>query len=416
MREQKKSVLIVGAGASGLTAALTAARGGCGVTLVDRNQRPGRKLSATGNGKCNFTNAAMHPDDYHGDSPEGIRQVIGGFGTREAVALFRSIGIEPVEKNGYYYPASMQASSVCQAFRMELDRAGVRWITETAAVRAERRGKKFFLTLRGKDGAERMETADALILSCGSPAGVSVPGKEKPVTGYDLARQLGHHIEPVRPALCGLHCADFPREWTGVRQQGRITLRAETGESLSETGELQLTEYGISGIPAFQVSRLASLACSEGKKVTAVLNFCPDLSREELLAFLEDRRRRFPSRTASELLCGIFPAKLIAGLCHRAGFSGEEVPAGAGQLERLAGEIRHTQVRVTGTNPLSQAQCAAGGILLSEMDPASMQSRLMPGLFVTGEMLNADGICGGYNLQWAWATGVLAGRAVRGKQ
>ena len=150
--------------------------------------------------------------------------------------------------------------------------------------------------------------------------------------------------------------------------------------------------------------------------MTAVLNFCPDLSREELLAFLEDRRRRFPSRTASELLCGIFPAKLIAGLCHRAGFSGEEVPAGAGQLERLAGEIRHTQVRVTGTNPLSQAQCAAGGILLSEMDPASMQSRLMPGLFVTGEMLNADGICGGYNLQWAWATGVLAGRAVRGKQ
>ncbi|MGI6106357.1 MAG: aminoacetone oxidase family FAD-binding enzyme [Lachnospiraceae bacterium] len=410
----RRSVTVIGAGASGMTAALTAARGGCQVTIIDRNQRPGKKLSATGNGKCNFTNAEMGPERYRGGDPAAIARIIGSFGTSEAVGLFRSLGIEPAVRNGYYYPASLQASSVCQAFSLELKRYGVTVISEVAARSAGRIHGRFCVQYMQKDGTVREAASDALILSCGSPAGVSVPKRAQPVTGYAIAESFGHHLVPVLPSLCGLHCTDFQKEWAGVRQQGRITVRTQKGETASDCGELQLTDYGISGIPVFQVSRLASAALAEGQQVTAELNFRPRETREELRAFLDDRMERFPSRTAAELLCGIFPPRLIQVMVHRAGISPDGRLTDGPRKERLMDAIQKMEIRITGTNPISQAQCAAGGIRLSEIDPGTMESRLVPGLYLTGEMLDADGICGGYNLQWAWATGTLAGRAVSG--
>ncbi len=402
----KKEIIVVGAGASGMTAAIQAAKKGCHVCLLDSNDRPGKKILATGNGKCNFTNQYMKLHCFRSEMMKEVDQVLSQFGTEETLAFMKSLGIEPMEKNGYYYPASGQAASVAEVLAMELRhlQAEIRCGEKVISVLK----KKGHFLVTSVDAAQKKHeyTADAVILSCGSKAGLPTA---KAADGYELATSFGHSMTKLAPALTGIRCqAGWLKAWSGVRTEGSVSIYDGKKLLATDTGELQLTDYGISGIPVFQVSRYAALALERGRTVTAKLDFFPSKGKEALLQMLLDRKRRMAYKTYRELLIGLIPEKMISVFLTQAGLKEKDKP---GDLTVLADCMKCMKLPIQAVNPMNQAQVCAGGITLCEINCETMESRLVKGLYMTGEMLDVDGICGGYNLQWAWATGMIAGKS-----
>ena len=236
-------------------------------------------------------------------------------------------------------------------------------------------------------------------------------------SGYQLAKLLGHRIVPVLPALVQLRCAEkFYKSISGVRVQGTVEIYADDIFLASDTGEIQLTNYGISGIPVFQVSRYAAKALYQKQLVTAVLNFMPDMNKDEFLSFLQERITLCPHKTLDEFFTGIFPKKLcelwirlsrLPKEMRVADLSGE-------QLEKLVLLIQHLRTHIIETNAFEQAQICCGGVDTTEINPDTLESNYVPGIYFAGELLDVDGICGGYNLQWAWSSGFVAGKEAVG--
>jgi predicted Rossmann fold flavoprotein len=400
-----KQIIVIGGGASGMMAAIAAAREGAAVTILEHRDRVGKKILSTGNGRCNFTNTIQTPDCYHSEDPEFPWKVIRQFDMQDTVSFFRELGVCARDRNGYLYPGSEQASAVLDVLRMELNRLDVRVVTGADCMQICPGRKIKVLTNSGR------YTADAVILACGSRA-ASATGSDG--SGYTLAKQMGHRIIPVLPALVQLRCREpWYKSVAGVRVQGKVSLDVEDSCTAADQGEIQLTNYGISGIPVFQVSRYASKALYENKKVTAVLNFMPDYSEKEFFHFLKERARLRPEKTVEEFLIGLFHKKLcelwiqLGGLDRRKK-SGQLSPK---ELSHLAGLIQNLCTTVTQTNSFEQAQVCCGGVDTREIDPDTMESRLVSGVYFAGELVDVDGRCGGYNLQWAWSSGMLAGRS-----
>ena len=387
-----------------MCAAIAAARQGSPVRLLEQGKIPGKKILATGNGKCNYTNRKMEASCFRSENEAGIGAVLAQYPAPAIVAFFEELGIRPSERNGYFYPASHQASSVRKALELECRHLGVEICTEVRAETVRFRKGRFALeTSRGQMSCRK------LILSCGSCA---APKTGSDGSGYRLAASLGHRIVKPVPALVQLTGEEpFYRDWAGVRVYGKAELYVEGRLAASDCGELQLTKYGISGIPVFQVSRFASRALSEGRKISAALNFFPDDRpddfRKKTAAFLENQSYK----TLADSLCGMLPDKLVLVLLQRSGLSPKcrwkELPRS--RQEKLLALTQNFPVAVTGTKSFEEAQVCAGGVSLAEIRPETMESRLVPGLYLTGELLDADGICGGYNLHWAWSTGLIAG-------
>jgi predicted flavoprotein YhiN len=442
----KRQVVIIGGGASGMVAAIAAARQGARVTVLEHKDTLGKKILSTGNGRCNLTNLYQDPGCYRCSQPGFVQQVTGHFPVADTLKFFEGLGILTRDRNGYVYPYSEQASSVLDALVLELKVLGVRVETgcvvrktgrqeqvqsreqpgkpEQAAGR-EQPGKPEQVQSREPSrnpaaGGFRVETdrgcfrADALVLATGSKA---APATGSDGSGYELAERLGHRIILPLPALVQLHCAGkIFKQVAGVRCQAQVTVRAD-GKALAEdTGELQLTDYGISGIPTFQVSRFASRALEQGKKVEAVVDFFPSWNKGELEGWMDVRRKQFPYRKAGDLMNGVLHRKLSAGLLREAGISLDrqvaEIPEGS--WKRFDGSLKAFRVTVTKTSSFDKAQVCCGGIDTREVNGDTMESRLVPGLYLAGEILDVDGICGGYNLQWAWSSGYVAGRHAGG--
>ena len=280
---KKRQVVIIGAGASGMMAAIMAARNGAAVTVLEQNEKPGKKICATGNGKCNFSNLVMPDDAYRGKHPEFVNHALAQFSVKDTVEFFKKLGIFPLDKNGYLYPRSNQAQSVVDVLCMEASNLGIKIKTneQVIAIETEKNGRNFQVLTKGWH-----YEADALILANGSKAS-SISGSDG--SGYELAESLKHHIIPVYPALTALKCKGPAfKVWAGVRTEGEISLFIDGKFYKSERGELQLTEYGISGIPVFQISTYAIRAVRDGHKAALRINFMPELSEEESAAFLED--------------------------------------------------------------------------------------------------------------------------------
>ena len=461
-------VLIIGGGASGLAAAIEAARGGCSVTVLEQKERPAKKILVTGNGRCNLTNLHMDPETcYRGGDPGFIASVLETVSVKETLAWFGDLGIPTKDRNGYVYPRSDQASAVAEALILEAEHLGVEIVCGVRAesirpegpesgaggflVEAAETGRKDSgaggkaLEAGGKaagaDGKTGGKTARAggkaagaagkaaeaagtagkkaarryrgrcLILSAGSKA---APATGSDGSGYGLAESLGHRVADPLPALVQLVCRGRVfRQLAGIRTEAEVSLLVDGKAAACDRGEVQLTDYGISGIPVFQVSRFASSALHEGRKTEAKLDLLPGQTREEVLSFLQRRRDRLSYRTGEQFLSGLFAGKLGCVLLSAAGIS---LTDQAGQipdrkLERLADQIKGFPAEVSGTKSFEQAQICCGGVLLEQVERTTMESKLHPGLYLTGELLDADGICGGYNLQWAWSTGILAGRS-----
>lgn len=398
-------VIVVGGGASGLMAAVTAASSGAEVTLVEQNDRVGRKILSTGNGRCNYTNLYQDPACYHCENVSFPWKILQQFDVRQTVDFFQQLGIHPKSRNGYLYPNSDQASSVLDVLRMECARSGVEILNERKCM--EICPEKSCFLVKTNSGKLR---ARKVILAAGSKAS-AVSGSDG--TGYTLAKELGHTLIPVLPALVQLRCREsFYKSISGVRVHGQVSILAD-GECIAkDKGEIQLTNYGISGIPVFQVSGAAAKALYCGSTVTAVLDFMPDLEWEEFLQFLDTRVQMRPEKTLEEFFIGLFPKKLCDLWIRLGKFTrGQRVDSIAKtQWKELAQRIKQFGTIVAETNPFEQAQVCRGGVDTREIHPQTLESNLVPGLYFAGELLDVDGLCGGYNLQWAWSSGHVAGR------
>lgn len=399
-------VIIIGAGASGLMAAAVAASKGARVALLEHKDDIGKKILATGNGRCNVTNTDMSVNKFHG-SKALIKNGLSQFNYADTIRFFKELGIPAYDNAGYIYPNSRQAASVVAAFRMELMRFHVdvkTGINITDIKPADDRTGYCIQTDNGSFKSKR------LIIACGLTA--------SPKLGSDgsLFRQieaLGHHIQKPLPALCGFSCDGLNfKKITGVRCDATVASVIDGQMTEQNTGELQLADYGISGIPVFQISSLMSRALNKGQKVEVIIDFLPAFSDDELNGYIKDRSiTTTDNRSLNEMLNGLLNNKLLLELIHKSGVS----PDKKGRLltdddcKSLTRSIKHTAVSVKKPRGLEFAQVCAGGIYTKEIDVRTLESKIHPGLYFCGELLDVDGICGGYNLQWAWTSGYIAG-------
>lgn len=399
-----ETVVIIGGGASGMMAALTAAEdGGRRVVLLERQQRVGRKLLATGNGRCNLTNTGAAAENYHGENADFVRPALEKFPPRAAMDYFASLGLLMTEEyGGRVYPLSNSANSVVDVLRFALDRAGVELRTGVVAREILRADGGYEIKY---DGGSLH--ADWLIVACGGAAGSKLGGVRD---GYELLKPLGHKATALRPSLVQLLTApEYPRALKGVRADCRISLQRGEETLCEGRGELQFTETGVSGPAAFDISRRAA---SEDGKLTLSIDFLRDYPRERVLELLRARRAALPDLPAEELLTGMLHNRLGRMMIKYAGI-GAQAPLRLledEELERVADACRNFRLALLGTEGFDCAQVTAGGIKTGGFDPETLESWFMPRLFVCGELLDVDGDCGGYNLQWAWASGRLAGR------
>ncbi len=407
----KYNVGIIGAGASGLTAAIFAARQGARVLLIEHMDRVGKKILSTGNGRCNLTNLKMEAECYRSNEPGFPMKVIDGFPVEETLSFFEGLGIVFKDRNGYIYPNSDQAASVLDVLREETERLSID-IRLSCSVE-ELSLKKGSFCIRTNQGEFQTER---LILSAGSKA---APSTGSDGSGYELAKKLGHHVIKPLPALVQLRCqGNFYKQLAGIRTEARVELRANGRVLASDKGELQLTDYGLSGIPVFQISRYGARALDEGKRVTVLIDFMPSWPQEECFGRLRKRARFLKEKQAGEFFTGMLNRKLGQVLLKRAGIPAEmKVSELTGkQLERLMLQLKQYEALVMSVNPFANAQVCCGGVDTREIDSSTMESRLKKGLYFTGELLDVDGICGGYNLQFAWSSGAIAGRAAAGRR
>lgn len=404
-----RHVAVIGGGAAGMMAAITAAREGVKVTILEHKDRIGKKILSTGNGRSNFTNTYQTPACYRSDNRDFAWNIIQKFNVEKTISFFKELGIYPKDRNGYLYPYSDQAAAILEVLQIEIAKLDICVMTEINVLDIQPVKRGIRVTTDKKT-----ITVDSVILACGSKA-APVTGSDG--SGYQLAKLLGHRIVPVLPALVQLRCAEkFYKSISGVRVQGTVEIYADDISLASDTGEIQLTNYGISGIPVFQVSRYAAKAIYQKQSVTAVLNFMPDMNKDEFLSFLQERITLCPHKTLDEFFTGIFPKKLcelwirlsrLPKEMRVSDLSGE-------QLEKLVLLIQHLRTHITETNAFEQAQICCGGVDTTEINPDTLESNYVPGIYFAGELLDVDGICGGYNLQWAWSSGFVVGKEAAG--
>lgn len=405
---------IIGGGASGLTAAIAAKRAcpGADIFILEHKDTAGKKILATGNGRCNLTNEQMDAAYFHSNCPGAVKTIIERFGVNDTLSFFSSLGILTRSRGGYIYPRSSQASAVLSAFLTELRYLGVHIYPDTHVTDIVR--KKNGFQIIGKD---KSYAADKVILAAGGRASGAL-GSDG--SGYTLAKKYGHTIEPVVPALVQLKVKNHPfAKAAGVRTDAKVTAIIDGMPVNADTGELQLTAYGISGIPVFQISRYAALALYEGKQVAVEVDFLPDCAREAFSMHMAEQAKRRGYISCAEAMEGIFQKKLVPVLLKQAGIhSGRELSAlNDKEIASIASICKKQRLLITDTNGFEHAQVCAGGVSLSEVASETLESKKQKDLYITGELLDTDGVCGGYNLQWAWATGMLAGtHAAAGKE
>lgn len=400
------NIVVIGGGAAGMTAAITAAGTDKNnkITIIEHGERVGKKILSTGNGKCNLTNLNMSPHCFRCDDMRFVKEVLSQFDEKSTLDFFTNLGVMFKIRDGYVYPYSGQAATILDALRNAVDSLGIKTLNTENVTDIKPLNPGFEIVLN-----DRKIMADKLIIATGSSASNL---KEADDSGYKLVKRLGYRIYKPLPALTGLKSDNkLCKGMAGVRCDGRVSLYVDGVLTATDTGEIQLAEYGISGIPVFQVSRYAARALYEGKKVKAFVDFMPAFSREEIVKSFYDKIKNWPGKSMENQLYGILNKKIADAVIKACGFeSVRNKPLCRDKALIIIDKIKEFEFNIKGTSELEKAQICTGGVLINQIDARTMESKKHKGLYFAGEILDVDGICGGYNLQWAWSTGYIAGR------
>ena len=387
-----------------MTAAICAARNGNKVILIEKNNKLGRKIAASGNGKCNLTNSNIASGFYHDAYKTELEQILESCGLDVILKFMKSIGVQCKEKRGYFYPLSEQAAVVVQMLQAELEHLKVKICMEerVSDVFRETNGTFGIVTDKSKYCSTKV------ILSSG---GIAAPKLGADSFGYQILKKFGHTVIDPVPALVQMVAGErYIKKISGVRTEAKICLKVGK-QCFYEEGEIIFTDNGVSGIPVFQLSRYVTSALNDKKEVVLSVNLIPGCKNEDLEADIPAMIRYNPELPAEYLFRTYCNHKLVYALLCEAGIDAE-MPCKklkSSEVSKLIRSMQNMTLHIVGTNGFEQAQVTCGGIPLDEIKTDSMESKIVPGLYVTGELLDIDGICGGYNLHFAWATGMLAG-------
>ncbi|GMQ60037.1 NAD(P)/FAD-dependent oxidoreductase [Vallitalea sediminicola] len=401
----KNKIIIIGGGASGLVAAIIAARNGAKVTVLERKDRIGKKILATGNGRCNLTNTNCSSSYFHGGNKEFITNILEQFDVDETLEFFDELGIYPITlESGKIYPNSLQASSVLDVLRFEADRLKINIECNEEVTKIERSNNFVIYT------KDKKYYGNKIIIAAG---GKSSPDLGSNGSGFTLAKSLGHTITNPIPSLVQLKSgANFLKQLKGVKINALAKIIDENNEMIrKEYGEILFTEYGISGPPILQISRIASAFLNDNKKVTVDIDFFHKFSNKQLDQIIIKRLTSMPNKTIQDNFIGLINKKLINVIIKESGIVSNKKSADITKDERnnLVDIMKKFTLIITGTNQWNQSQVTAGGIITNEIDMFTLESKKVEDVFLAGEIIDVDGDCGGYNLQWAWSTGVVAG-------
>jgi predicted Rossmann fold flavoprotein len=404
-------IVVVGGGAAGITAAIAARRKGAIVTILERNQRIGRKILTTGNGRCNLTNINISIANYHGSNPRFAYSALARFGVEQTLDFFERLGVaHRVETGGKVFPFSLQASSVLDVLRYELEILGVKVHCGAEVVSVVRSDKMF--TISVKDGG--VFQADRVIIATG---GKAAPQLGSTGSGYALALSFGHSIVEPFPALVQLKLAsNFLKQIKGIKFEGTAEVLLDNKSLQAARGEILFTEYGISGPPILTLSRKAGECLRKNQRPWLKLVLLDTFTAGELEAFLANRFQNNPQKTLVFSFVGFINKQLAPVILKEAGM---DLNKAAGQvtsaeLKKIAHILLDWRLPITGTTSWPAAQVTAGGVDVNDINSKTMESKIVPKLYFAGEVLDIDGDCGGYNLQWAWSSGFIAGESAAG--
>ncbi|OQX75107.1 MAG: hypothetical protein B6D59_00170 [Campylobacteraceae bacterium 4484_4] len=397
-----EKIAIIGAGAAGLVAAITAAKRGREVHLFEKNPQPAKKILASGNGRCNISNTDLTLKHYHGNNPQFVQKALRYFDFQKMQNFFRSIGLLlQVKSDGRAYPLSNEARSVYDLLIMQARLSGVVIHTGRKITQTERNADTGTFILDGIPFSK-------LLIATGSPAAPQLGADN---SGLDLARNLGHTILPCYPTLVGLHLqSPSLSRVAGVKHHAKITLLIEGKKEYDTSGDILFTRYGISGFGILDISTYASAALLRGHNITLSLDMLPEFDRNGLVSQLSSLAKALPDYPVTTLLEGILPSKIVSPLLQSAGVSAD-LPARSltpKAIRALAHTIHNWRFRVTDTHGYKHAETSGGGVDTSEIDPFTFESKIVKDLFFAGEVIDIVGDRGGYNLHFAWASGYLA--------
>ena len=381
-----KRIIIVGAGAAGMLAAIHAKTKDNQVILIERNTNCGKKILITGNGKCNYLNDDFNISHYRSDNLEFLENIITEENKKLLISEFKKIGIEPKIKNGYYYPMSNTSISIQNALLLTLKQKGIEIITNTTITDIKKINNKFILNDKF--------TCDKLIIAAGSSA---CPKCGTDGTIYDALKPLGLKIKKPLPALVQLKSeGKFLKEWAGIRCDCELSLYENDKLIKKSIGEVQLTDYGISGICTFQLSSDCIRGLDSGKKEVIKMNFLPDI--KDFDTFYLNRVKLLKGRNDIELFEGLINYKLLYVLFKH--------------NKNIKEALTSFSLEITGYNGFDKAQVASGGIKLTEIND-NFECKNIKDLYIIGETLDVDGDCGGYNLAFAFLSGIIAGESIK---
>ncbi len=401
---------IIGGGASGLACAVELAVRDrkADITVFEHNDRVGKKILATGNGRCNLTNISANEDNYRNAFFAGY--ALNEFTPESNIEFFNSIGLYTrTDSCGRVYPMSNQASGVLDCLRFAAENLGVDIVTDFHVGTIKKKNGKFFINGKG--------SYDFVVITTG---GKAAPSQGSDGSGYELLRSFGHRITTLSPSLVQLETKDrdFVRPLKGVRCEVDMSLSLDGKPTCRKRGELLFADYGLSGIVSMEISAFASPYLSSGGKGAEVtVDFVPTYGEQTLGAYLKKQTESFPKKALADILSGFLPKKIGLAVMKRLGISGAVTANSVSNktISKVVFELKNTKFALSGTRDFSFAQVTSGGAETSEFDPKTMQSKLTENLFCAGEILDVDGDCGGYNLNWAWSSGRIAAKSIAEK-
>lgn len=398
-------IVVIGGGASGLMAAISAKyyNNDLSVAIVERNDRVGKKILSTGNGRCNFTNENIELDRYHGNNVRFAKSALSKLNKQSTIDLFLSLGVYPKIEENKLFPNSLQASSVLDVLRLKTKQLGVNEICNFYCVSLVKKDTTFILK---SDNGMKISAKKVIVAVGGSAA----PKLGTDGSSYKLLTKSGHTLLPVYPSLVQVKCdskTTIPMK--GVKIDASVSAYVDGLFVKKEFGEVLFTDYGLSGPAIFQLSRIASVNLSTNKKVEFKLDIMSQTSREEIYYHLCARNKDV---LIEDFLTGMINkliARQILKCCNAGKFNESAQSLNDNTLKNIADKIKCWSFEITGTNSWNQAQVTAGGISTDDFNPSTMESNICNGMYSCGEVLDIDGDCGGFNLQWAWSSGFVAG-------